>query len=646
MAKRVGSDTEVRNDHFQDITVAGNISVGAQSTLEGNLVPDGDDSRDLGSSTNRFRNLYLVNIPNQTETNLDTIRLGNSTQDVVLSRQAANVLQLASGDDFNPADTTGQSLGDSTHRWDAVLDTATVGSLNSILSVDGVKYATIASALAALPAAGGRVVLRENYTETLTSALQVGSATQVVELVIPKSAVITINTTGGVDAIQVYSKSSIISEGSNAADSQIVVSATANISSAIASYPRSGAQSIQNIRGLTIRGNTGMTVSRAMLDLVAVTDSSTFEGVVIHSFPGTIGLLVENASGLSVGPVNFTGITVNGAGLTGARPVVIRAAVTNGVMHNINFFGGSLAHPGTGGLKIVEIDGGTNNQIASANFYGTQIESENSGDIGIYVEEATGVNVDGVLFTAGAAAGADCIKIANGSGVAYNLIFTNITNFNAWTNTINDTARSVTITDARVGNYTVLPPSTGSWHIVSDTGSLLKVSNTGALTLRGDVILERSAADTLRLATGDNFIPQTTGQDFGATGTRWDAFLEQTSAKRYKADGGTALVAGDFALSAGWGTTASVGTITGTDQGFQFTVTSSGTGQGANPTITVTDKDGTWTNAPIVLVKRSGGNQLTIADTWTVTATALTITFNGTPVAAETFTYNVIKMGR
>ena len=108
--------------------------------------------------------------------------------------------------------------------------------------------------------------------------------------------------------------------------------------------------------------------------------------------------------------------------------------------------------------------------------------------------------------------------------------------------------------------------------------------------------------------------------------------------RRVRASRGTVLVAGDFALSAGWGTTASVGSITGVDQWAQFTITSSGTGQGANPTATLTFKDGTWTNAPIAVCQRADrANQTTIEFTWTTTATTLVLTFEGTPIAAETF---------
>lgn len=51
-----------RKDHFEDLTVEGVVSVSAQSRVEGNWSPDTDDNRDLGSSTQRWRNLYVQGI--------------------------------------------------------------------------------------------------------------------------------------------------------------------------------------------------------------------------------------------------------------------------------------------------------------------------------------------------------------------------------------------------------------------------------------------------------------------------------------------------------------------------------------------------------------------------------------------------------
>ena len=114
------------------------------------------------------------------------------------------------------------------------------------------------------------------------------------------------------------------------------------------------------------------------------------------------------------------------------------------------------------------------------------------------------------------------------------------------------------------------------------------------------------------------------------------------TAKRFIADG-TALINTDFVLSAGWGDgPATIGTITGSDQAWQGTITASGVGQGANPTITVTFKDGTGTNAPICTSKVNGGTGAILPLTDAPTATTNVITFVGTPVT--TLTYQIISI--
>lgn len=54
-----------------------------------------------------------------------------------------------------------------------------------------------------------------------------------------------------------------------------------------------------------------------------------------------------------------------------------------------------------------------------------------------------------------------------------------------------------------------------------------------------DTVLERSTADTLRLATGDKFIPQTTGQQLGAAGNQWRVFNQVVAAADLPAGGPT-----------------------------------------------------------------------------------------------------------
>lgn len=122
-----------------------------------------------------------------------------------------------------------------------------------------------------------------------------------------------------------------------------------------------------------------------------------------------------------------------------------------------------------------------------------------------------------------------------------------------------------------------------------------------------------------------------------------------TRIKRLSFRNAAALAAANFALSAGFGTTATVSTVTtgSTDSMFQIIITSAGTGQGANPTCTLTFADGAYRDAngaavtPLALVLRNGGDQVTVIPTWTATSTTLVLTFPGTPVAAQTYTIGV-----
>ena len=108
---------------------------------------------------------------------------------------------------------------------------------------------------------------------------------------------------------------------------------------------------------------------------------------------------------------------------------------------------------------------------------------------------------------------------------------------------------------------------------------------------------------------------------------------------------GTALVAGDISLSAGWGTTATVTAVSGNDQRCTFTVNSLGTGQGSNPSINLTYTDGAWSVAPFVIVQRTGGATTAAEINVSTTTTVLTITWIGTPVASSSYTFTVIAIG-
>src|SRR6185503_4434585 len=78
--------------------------------------------------------------------------------------------------------------------------------------------------------------------------------------------------------------------------------------------------------------------------------------------------------------------------------------------------------------------------------------------------------------------------------------------------------------------------------------------------------------------------------------------------KRLGATGGTAVVSGDFSLGAGWGSTASLTVLSGSnDTRGRITITSSGVGQAANPSGSLTFKDGTYTTTPNCIVTSGQG---------------------------------------
>lgn len=101
---------------------------------------------------------------------------------------------------------------------------------------------------------------------------------------------------------------------------------------------------------------------------------------------------------------------------------------------------------------------------------------------------------------------------------------------------------------------------------------------------------------------------------------------------------GTACTNGELALSAGFGATATVTAVAGNGQTCHWTITSSGAGQAANPTITDTLTNPLPTATTVCDMRMEGGTGTsTLINQTTLSATAPVFTFNGTPVAASTY---------
>lgn len=98
------------------------------------------------------------------------------------------------------------------------------------------------------------------------------------------------------------------------------------------------------------------------------------------------------------------------------------------------------------------------------------------------------------------------------------------------------------------------------------------------------------------------------------------------------------IAAADITISAGWGATATKGVVAGSsDLCGAVQVTAGGAGLAANPTITLTFKDGAFPVAPIPVLSRAGTGQPTLQFNWTSGTTALVMTLIGTPAGGEIF---------
>jgi hypothetical protein len=119
-----------------------------------------------------------------------------------------------------------------------------------------------------------------------------------------------------------------------------------------------------------------------------------------------------------------------------------------------------------------------------------------------------------------------------------------------------------------------------------------------------------------------------------------------TTVQRISAANGTAQSASNIAISAAWGSTASVSAVAGTDTALTFAITPGGTGIGSGATITIMFADGSFISNPICVFQNSGvstaNNTLSNIKQSSVSGSQIVVTSATAGVSGTTYTFNMI----
>ena len=124
------------------------------------------------------------------------------------------------------------------------------------------------------------------------------------------------------------------------------------------------------------------------------------------------------------------------------------------------------------------------------------------------------------------------------------------------------------------------------------------------------------------------------------------------SSRRTTRTGGTAVVPGDFSLSAGWGNTALINTPVGTDSIGELRITCQGSGIAAEPFVTFTFPDGAYPDGYICMLTVASNTTTGEYDhQWVASespgsSASCTFFLSGTPTTAKTYNVAWIITGR
>jgi hypothetical protein len=337
-------------------------------------------------------------------------------------------------------------------------------SINNVVYADTQVGVTadvkINACVAALPANGGTCDARGfgSTSQTVAAKVTVGTNSKTVTLRLDRTTTFNCTITNGTDpCFDLAPGSALIGDGGVVAlpNAGITFASNANVVAGVRNVQQDGGNFVgAYMEGLTIIPNATMTVKDAIVSLQNPLQITHVKNLSIggRGVPGIL-LKLYCTTGKSCGNVEFDNIQIDCSGGAGCKPVWIGCTSANstapgscGGILGINFQGPSaVTHPGPGGTPIFDVEGGNGaggcNPIEDLNWYGVQLESRNTGDIGILLNGVNGsAHVYGLVATANTHAGADVIRIAQPAGCTVDGIdIRGVSNQASWINTLNNT---------------------------------------------------------------------------------------------------------------------------------------------------------------------------------------------------------------
>ncbi|MGA9977917.1 MAG: hypothetical protein WBQ08_04725 [Candidatus Sulfotelmatobacter sp.] len=449
----------------------------------------------------------------------------------------------------------------------------------------------ITNCIAALPAYGGICDARSfgATSQTIANPILVGVSPQRIYLILDSRTLFNItysNSTTPADIFAVGDGSFLeckwMGEAHNfGGEGGIQLASGAYVKSIISSAPRNGF-SIFGSRGCTLIGNSSATVTGALIDVQGVGSGSFLADTTVYNNGSFIGLRLQPGTSSGMSDFSVWNTTIDGAGTAGNQPCVIKGNGATQQIGGIGFFGSSCQHAGSGQYEL-NVNGCNATNCAATGGSGTVP--------GVGLLQFAQFHVETV-------SGSEGIYIQDASNVHFT---------------------GLSFSGSGTGNSLTLAESVTN--LLQDIETSVTYSSAG------------SAHYLVNTAAGGTTIPVTTSAPY--TQPAYNFKMPTTQFVGY---GGNPCTNAELALSTGWGSASAISAVHGTGQTCEWTLTSSGTGQGSNPTITDTLTNPLPSASVVCGMQMVGGTgTATLVDQTTLSATSPAFTFDGTPVAGKTY---------